>query len=928
MNIGQLVDILENDYGPCHRRIKVGKEQKKDGTMKKAPRWERNQYTQEEIDRERGYPLKDNDPNKVFTDYSLYLKHTPGIWCVDVDTKDFGNSELIHRLVDSGCYSTETDKGFHFYIKCPDAPTDFTNEVKVFKDFEGDFLGRDGGCNVWEKKTRTIDGNHFAEFEWADLSQYMDIGKMNEPSPEDKKKAKREKKAKALKEKKQADEDPDPFGLEDFTDEMIDNFLSRINNEGKQAKDYDDWLKVGICLSNCYKKKLAGYKKWQEWSSKSPKHDEDTTEEKWESFKTDHQEPCGWKTLRFMADKDNPQNIYQALYEQRGEDGLTKEMNKHLCFCEQTGEYIREFANRTSKDEHIFNTYKKATIQCHYEKYKFWIELENGKKIKVNPFNLWNENLNRRDVKRIVFDPRPKDKQDPNVFNIWRGYNISMEDSAQYEEEDCQPLLDHIYNIWCRGREDHYNYVINWFAHILQKPWEKISVLLALQSEEGAGKGVVMDIIGEIMGSATFKAVASANGIVGEFNGELEGKCLIDLDEAIWGGSKEIASKMKNLITERRQQVNKKHKETYEIDNSTAFMITTNNELFAGIDRGGRRYACLRLDNRFAGIANAETEAYFSAIRGVPPGTPEPNPKVIGAFAKYLYKRDLTNWSARRVPKTDLLQDQIERGMNCVVRWWKDMITDGRFGLPNWEKDLKKHDYEGNLTTKYDARVEYYGFILPGYNGKIAEEKYSKVIGRKNFYQKKEFNGSVMPHDGETKSQWTNRVYYEHPKDRELPNHLKEKVVLTAEGKPRSYTLQWEGEDILDTRIETKVIYRGYDPKWLFQMYLQAHKDKKLGYGNPLTYNSWSQWIHKIAPITKKKHGKSGKDQMTTWEVVSLSKLRQFFNNYYNYEYDWDEDVEQIEAKHGGKLVPVNEGGGLPDYCAISDSEDEDPVPE
>ncbi len=930
MNIGQLVDLVEQEYGPSHRRIKVSKTQKADGSMKKEPKWERNQYTQSQISQCRGYGLKHQDPNKAFTDYSIYLKHTPGLWCVDVDTKDFGNSELINRLVESGCYSTETDKGFHFYIKCPDAPTDFTNEVRVFKDFDGDFLGRDMGVNVWEKKTRTIDGNHFMEFEWGDLSQYLDIDKMNEDSSDTKKQKKREKKAKAIKEKKQADEDPDPLGLEDFTDDMIDNFLGRINNEGKSAKDYDDWLKIGICLFNCYKKRLAGFNKWNEWSKKSQKHDEDTIEEKWDSFKTEHHDPCGWKTLRFMANKDNPRNVYQALFEQRGEDGLTKELNKHLCFNLATGEYIQEFMNRDKKDEHIFNTFKKATITCQYEKYKFWVIPEEGKKYKVNPFTIWNENINRRDVKRIVFDPRPKEHQDPDVFNIWRGYNISMEDSAVFDEEDARPLLDHIYNIWCQGRDDHYEYVINWFAHILQKPWSKISVLLALQSEEGAGKGVVMEMIGEIMGSSTFKAVASASGIVGEFNGELEGKCLIDLDEAIWGGSKEIASKMKNLITERRQQVNKKHKETYEIDNSTAFMITTNNELFAGIDRGGRRYACLRLDNKYAGISNAETEAYFSEVRGVAPGVSEPSAKVVGGFAKYLYKRDLTNWSARRVPQTPLLQDQIERGMNCVVRWWKDMLSDGRWGLPNWDNAMKNTtSYDGEKKTEYDHRVEYYGFIKNKYNGRIAEEKYKSIIGRKKYYQKKDFNGSIMPQEGETKSQWTYRVYYE-AHCGGLPKHLVDKVVQKSDGTPKEYTLQWEGEDIVETEIKTKVIYQGYNPKWLFQMYLQAHKDKKLGYGNPHTFNSFSQWIHKIAPITKKKHGASGKDQETTWEAVPLKTLRDYFNKYYNYQYEWDEDVDEIEPMNGGKLVPVSGCGDnyqkMPGNWIGED--DEDPVAE
>lgn len=930
MNLGAFVEIVEQEYGPIYRRIKVLDNKKPDGTIKKEPKWERNQMTKEEIDLDRGYEVKHQDRNKVFTDYSIYLKHCPDLWCVDVDTKDWGNAELVQHLIDAGCYSTETNKGFHFYIKCPDVPQ-FTNEIEVFKEFKGDFLGRNVGCNVWEKKTRTIEGNHFTEFSWDELSQYIDLEALNQPSPEDKKREKREKKAKQLKEKKQAQEDPDPYGLEDFTDDMIRNFLDRINNSEGKSRHYDDWLKIGICLFNCYKGKSKGRNLWNEWSSKSPKHDEDALDDKYDTFKNDHPDPAGWKTLRHMADIDNPRNPYQALYEQRGEDGMVLEMNKNLCFNQQTSEYIRQFENIGKHDEHKWGTFKKNQAQSSYDKYKFWItNPDTGKKTKVNPFDIWNENINRRDVKRIVFDPRPQVEQDPDVFNIWQGYVISAEDASVFDEDDCQALLDHIFNIWCRCRQDHYDYVINWFAHILQKPWQKISVLLALQSAEGAGKGVVLEMIGLIMGSAHFKAVANVNGLIGDFNGELEGKCLIDLDEAVWGGDVKTSSKMKNLITESRQQVNKKHKESYEIDNSTAFMITTNNELFAGVEKGARRYACLRLDDRFAGIANDETDKYFSEVRGVPSGVKEPSPAVVGAFAKYLYKRDLRGWSARRVPKTDLLQDQIERSWASVVKWWWDMLGDGRFGLPDWEKAYKNHDGMGEQIKRneYTPEMEYYGHIVEGVNGRVVKEKYKVISGTRKFYRLKNFPGSLMPSPDETKKQWLRRVYVER-----VPSYnMKERIETKDDGTPKEYTLQWGGNDIVEYEVKEKVVYSGYYPKWLYQVYLECFKNRRLGYGNPDTYNSWCQKMRKLFDVKVKKHGSASANQDQTWQLVPLEDVRQQFNESQQYEYQWNEAEEVVPTQPGGKLLegngkPLAPGQGLNGYALDTES-DEDPVPE
>ena len=103
MNIGAFVEIVEQEYGPIYRRIKVLDNKKPDGTIKKEPKWERNQMTKEEIDLDRGYEVKHQDRNKVFTDYSIYLKHCQDLWCVDVDTKDWGGSKLVQHLVVAGC---------------------------------------------------------------------------------------------------------------------------------------------------------------------------------------------------------------------------------------------------------------------------------------------------------------------------------------------------------------------------------------------------------------------------------------------------------------------------------------------------------------------------------------------------------------------------------------------------------------------------------------------------------------------------------------------------------------------------------------------------------------------------------------------------------------------------------------------------------
>lgn len=940
MNIGQFVENLEKEAGlPCYRRIIVSEEEKVNAKgkkyIKKVPRWEKNDMTPCEIAMCRGYDVKNPDRGKVFTDYSLALKHMPGVWVIDIDTKadNVLSKELPQRLIDAGCYSTETNKGYHFYIKCPDAPTDFSNEIEVFKDFKGDFLGRDLGCNVWEKKTRTMDGNHLYEFAWEDLGQYINLDKLNEESKAEKKKRLREEKRLALIEKKKKENAPDPEGVESpFTDGQIDSYLARIKNSEGQSKSYDDWFKVGACLFNCYKGKNKGQRKWIDWSAKSPKHDEDQNEETWESYKTNHPDPLGWKTLRWMADQDNPTNIYLSAFQSKKDDGFEAQkdevallMNERIMWNRQTKEYIQVYDDIKKTEEGRWGSYNSTQMVDEWAKFCFVAEGPNGKPKEFNPFDLWKKSQKRKEVRCIQFDPQNPDN--PHIFNLWQGYAISMEDSAVYDIEDARPLIDHIFNIWCQCRQDHFDYIINWFAHILQRPWHKMGVLLALQSEEGAGKGVVMEVIAKIMGECHFTATANANSILGDFNGGLEAKCLVDLDEAVWGGDIRQMGKMKNIITEQSQEVNKKHKEAYKIKNSTNFMITTNNDLFAGVEKGARRYACFRLDDRYAGVSTQETNAYFRGIRG---GTADScaTDEVCGGFAKFLYSRDLSAWHCRQLPRTDLLQDQIERGWNSVVRWWKDMLVDGRFGLADYDQQYKniQNGYDGPVKkTEYQVEMEYYEFIKDRVNGRVATEEYKVDIGAKKFWMRKDFNGPAEPKEGETKKQYLKRVYMD-PVDAGW--HMKTQAVQKdgCVDEPREFEVKWEGFPILLKEKKTKEVYKGYYPKYLHKIYSDAVRQGQVGHSrSPETYNSFCQKMNKIAPIQKKKLG-SGKNVETTWECFPLDVVRQHFNTSQGHNYEWDE-ADEVVCQHGGKLVEHKNLNG--DLCLIDESsDDEDPIAE
>jgi len=251
------------------------------------------------------------------------------------------------------------------------------------------------------------------------------------------------------------------------------------------------------------------------------------------------------------------------------------------------------------------------------------------------------------------------------------------------------------------------------------------------------------------------------------------------------------------------------------------------------------------------------------------------------------------------------------------------MLVDGRFNLPDYEMAYKNCiGWDGPVKkTEYQPEMEWYGFIKDGINGRKTTEKYKEIVGPMKFWQKKDFNGSINPHEGETKRQYLKRVYQDPSKCSVFHRFdmVQKDGGTVSDPLPREYIVQWEGQDILEKRTKLKVIYEGYYPKYLYKIYSDAVKAGRCGHSkNPETYNAWCQKMRKCATVNQKRHG-SGKNQDITWEVLPLSSARQTFNETQQWNYCWNE-AEEVAAKNGGVIVEYNEDA---DKCLIGDSDEE-----
>jgi hypothetical protein len=159
------------------------------------------------------------------------------------------------------------------------------------------------------------------------------------------------------------------------------------------------------------------------------------------------------------------------------------------------------------------------------------------KKIPLGKF--WLTHPRRRQYQGLVFSPSG---DVPGHFNLWRGFSVEPKPG------DCSKFLAHIRDNVCRGDQELFNWVVGWFAQIVQRPAKKMGTSLAIRGKQGTGKTKIGEVFGSLLGSH-YASVSDPRYITGRFNSHLVSCLLLHPDEAFWAGDHSAEGKLKDLVT-------------------------------------------------------------------------------------------------------------------------------------------------------------------------------------------------------------------------------------------------------------------------------------------------------------------------------------------------------------------------------------------
>jgi len=307
--------------------------------------------------------------------------------------------------------------------------------------------------------------------------------------------------------------------------------------------------------------------------------------------------------------------------------------------------------------------------------------------------------------RNIEFNPYLKEDKTPkDIYNIFGGFRHKYDENHFVDMSKIKLILDHIKEIWCKNDEKLNEFLLNIFAHIIQRPNKKLGIAILLKSRQGAGKSIILDIIGNyVIGENYYINTNNIEHILGKFNSIMEGKILTICDEiSNYGGAHRSNDKLKSLITQEDQVIERKGVDPCKVKCYNNYIFLTNNDWVIKVEASDRRYFPIEISNEK--IGNKE---YFDKL------SQHMNDIVGYELFHYLASRDISKFNKEEIPTTELKK---ELKMNSVSAPMYFLIS-----------IINNEIYEEEDNMKISIDELYKRFITFGEENGITEEKYTKI---------------------------------------------------------------------------------------------------------------------------------------------------------------------------------------------------------
>lgn len=293
---------------------------------------------------------------------------------------------------------------------------------------------------------------------------------------------------------------------------------------------------------------------------------------------------------------------------------------------------------------------------------KMDVEDADGKIKKIPKSRVWLASERRRKYDKVDFMPGDDDSH--NTLNLWTGWAVQPHPTAL-----CTAYLELIKDVICGGDDTLNTWTLHWLANIVREPMNRLNTALVLIGKEGAGKSFSMRYFGKILGK-TYTTISNPKHLHGQFNKHLSTTLLLNSEEALYGGDKQHAGQIRDLITGETMQMEPKGVDSTTVHNFMRVALLSNSELAAPVALGDRRYTVINMKDRK--VSPDLVKRLLKEEKG-------DGPAALFYFLNTMpYDPDL----ARTNIKNDSLIDIKTYNLSPVDAWWYDTLSSSQL-LPD-----------------------------------------------------------------------------------------------------------------------------------------------------------------------------------------------------------------------------------------------------
>lgn len=268
-------------------------------------------------------------------------------------------------------------------------------------------------------------------------------------------------------------------------------------------------------------------------------------------------------------------------------------------------------------------------------------------------------------------------------FNLFNGFATNPSNTGV----DISIIYSHIHEVLCSGDEKISSYLLDWIAHMFQKPEDVSGIAPVFISKQGAGKGILVEhLLGRIIGDNYFATIGNSAMITNQFNSIIEGKLLLNIDEASFSGNHQEAGVLKYYIGNDNVTITRKGLEGYKVKNRIRIIFSSQHDTAVRVEKSNRRYFVPLVSNKYVftekgDLSEKEISEYFNTlIKTIENGGRE-------QFLYDMLNRDISNYNRFKAPISKKEMEMKEYDHDEIESWFMGCVYDLIPDAHNWTKD-------------------------------------------------------------------------------------------------------------------------------------------------------------------------------------------------------------------------------------------------